>query len=55
MAKGAVPIPGAKNQKQAEENAGALGWSVDDDDLDRLDRVALPGIRSFQSRLWQHG
>lgn len=55
MAKGAVPIPGAKNAKQAEENAGALGWSIDEDDLDRLDRVALPGIRSLQSRFWQHG
>ena len=28
---------------------------VDDDDLARLDAVALPGIRNFQSRLWQHG
>jgi aryl-alcohol dehydrogenase-like predicted oxidoreductase len=55
MAKGAVPIPGAKNAKQAEENAGALGWSIDQDDLARLDRVALPGIRSLQSRFWQHG
>jgi len=55
MAKGAVPIPGAKNRHQAEENAGALGWSVDDDDLARLDRVALPGIRSLQGRFWQHG
>jgi aryl-alcohol dehydrogenase-like predicted oxidoreductase len=55
MAKGAVPIPGAKNAKQAEENAGALGWSMDGDDLARLDRVALPGIKSLQSRFWQHG
>ena len=55
MAKGAVPIPGAKNRRQAEENAGALGWSVDGDDLERLDRVALPGLRSLRNRLWQHG
>jgi aryl-alcohol dehydrogenase-like predicted oxidoreductase len=55
MAKGAVPIPGAKNAKQAEENAGAQGWSIDEDDMTRLDRVALPGIRSLQSRFWQHG
>src|SRR5690606_35456548 len=26
--KGAVPIPGAKNRAQAEENAGAVGWSL---------------------------
>jgi len=55
MAKGAVPIPGAKNCHQAVENAGALGWSIDGDDLARLDRVALRGIQSLQGRFWQHG
>jgi aryl-alcohol dehydrogenase-like predicted oxidoreductase len=55
IAKGAVPIPGAKNRHQAEENAGALGWHIDDDDLARLDRVALSGVRSLQGRIWQHG
>jgi len=55
MAKGAVPIPGAKNRKQAEENAGALGWQLDEDDITRLDRAALTGIRSLSSRFWQHG
>ncbi len=55
MAKGAVPIPGAKNRQQAEENAGALGWSIDDDDVARLDQVAMSGIRTLQSRFWQHG
>jgi aryl-alcohol dehydrogenase-like predicted oxidoreductase len=55
IAKGAVPIPGAKNRAQAEENAGALGWELDGDDLERLDRAALPGIRSLPNRFWQHG
>ncbi|MEI7859318.1 MAG: aldo/keto reductase [Acidimicrobiales bacterium] len=55
MAKGAVPIPGAKNRHQAEENAGALGWTLDGEELDRLDRAALPGLRSLQNRFWQHG
>jgi aryl-alcohol dehydrogenase-like predicted oxidoreductase len=55
MAKGAVPIPGAKNRHQAVENAGALGWTIDGDDLARLDRVALRGIQSLQGRFWQHG
>ncbi len=55
MAKGVVPIPGAKNRHQAEENAGALGWSIDEEDLARLDQAALPGIRNLQSRFWQHG
>lgn len=55
MAKSVVPIPGAKNRQQAEENAGALGWRLDDEDLAELDRLARSGIRSLQSRFWQHG
>ena len=55
MVKGAVPIPGAKNRRQAEENAGALGWCIDDDDVASSDRAAQPGVRNIQSRFWQHG
>lgn len=55
MAKGAVPIPGAKNKRQADENAGAVGWRLDDEDVATLDRGSLTGPRSFQSRFWQHG
>jgi len=55
MAKGAVPIPGAKNREQALENAGALGWQLDTDDMARLDRIALGGLRSLAGRVWQHG
>lgn len=55
MAKGAVPIPGAKNEAQALENAGAMGWELSADEVAALDRVALPGIRSFANRFWQHG
>ena len=50
-----VPIPGAKNRKQAEENAGALGWSLTDAELAALDTAALEGKRSLQNRFWQHG
>ena len=55
MAKGAVPIPGAKNRRQAEENAGALGWRMSPADVAALDRAALPGLRSLKNRVWQHG
>ena len=55
IAKGAVPIPGAKNRKQAAENAGALGWSLTDAEVAALDAAALEGRRSLQSRFWQHG
>ena len=53
--KGAVPIPGAKNRAQAEQNAGALGWALADEDMAALDRVALEGTRSLRNRFWQHG
>jgi aryl-alcohol dehydrogenase-like predicted oxidoreductase len=53
--KGAVPIPGAKNGDQAAQNAGALGWSLDDDDMRSLDDVCLEGQRTIKQRMWQHG
>lgn len=55
ICKGAVPIPGAKNQQQAEQNAGALGWRLSTEDVQLLDRVSRPGRRRLMHRLWQHG
>ena len=55
VAQGAVPIPGAKNRAQAEENAGALGWRMTDDELARLDAAGLYGKRGIGQRVWQHG
>ena len=55
VAKGAVPIPGAKNRIQADENAGGAGWTMTADELARLDAVALDGTNSLRNRFWQHG
>jgi aryl-alcohol dehydrogenase-like predicted oxidoreductase len=33
---GTIPIPGAKNARQARENAGAMGWSLSPDEIARL-------------------
>ncbi len=55
IAKGAVPIPGAKNADQARANAGALEVDLTGDDVARLDAVALDGTRSLLGRIWQHG
>jgi aryl-alcohol dehydrogenase-like predicted oxidoreductase len=55
IAKGAVPIPGAKSRRQAEENAGALGWRMDDTEVAALDAAAFYGTRGISQRLWQHG
>ncbi len=40
MCKGAVPIPGAKNARQAQENAGALGWRLTDGQVAALDEIS---------------
>ena len=40
IAKGALPIPGAKNARQVEENIGALGWSLTEDEMASLDAAA---------------
>jgi aryl-alcohol dehydrogenase-like predicted oxidoreductase len=40
ICKGAVPIPGAKNLRQAEENFGAVGWRLTDEEVARLDEVS---------------
>jgi aryl-alcohol dehydrogenase-like predicted oxidoreductase len=53
--KGAVPIPGAKNAQQATDNAGALGWHLEPDEVALLDSAALTGTRTLFQRLWQHG
>ena len=42
ISKGAVPIPGAKNERQVEENAGALGWRLSPGEVVRLDKVSAP-------------
>jgi aryl-alcohol dehydrogenase-like predicted oxidoreductase len=38
--KGALPIPGAKNASQAEQNAGALGWQLSEDEVAALDEAS---------------
>jgi aryl-alcohol dehydrogenase-like predicted oxidoreductase len=53
--KGAVPIPGAKNARQATDNAGALGWRLAAGEIAALDAVALEGTRGLFQRFWQHG
>jgi aryl-alcohol dehydrogenase-like predicted oxidoreductase len=42
MCKGVVPIPGAKNPRQAAENAGAMGWRLDAAEVEALDKASDP-------------
>ena len=38
---GVLAIPGAKNERQAIQNAGALGWTLSDSERERLDLATL--------------
>src|SRR5260221_1152697 len=40
LCKGTLPIPGAKNEKQAQQNAGALGWKLTDAEVAKLDEAS---------------
>jgi aryl-alcohol dehydrogenase-like predicted oxidoreductase len=35
------PIPGAKNERQARQNAGALGWEMTGEEAERLELATL--------------
>ena len=40
ICKGTLPIPGAKNVRQAEMNAGAAGWRLSDEQVKALDHAS---------------
>lgn len=40
MRRAVVPIPGAKNASQAASNAGALGWSLTDEEVEQITQAA---------------
>jgi aryl-alcohol dehydrogenase-like predicted oxidoreductase len=40
ICKGTLPIPGAKNADQAEENSGALGWKLTEEEVQKLDEAS---------------
>lgn len=52
--KGAIPLGGVKNARQAEENARAASeeWALTEEEMGELDRFALEGTTSM---FWQHG
>jgi len=37
-----IPIPGAKNARQASENAGAIGWRLNNEEFERIDVASQP-------------
>ena len=53
MCKGAIPIPGAKSLPQAEQNTGALGWSLDDGEVEELDQASQKSDRKMVQNIFQ--
>ncbi|MCO5549773.1 hypothetical protein L7F22_003246 [Adiantum nelumboides] len=51
MVKGCIPLSGAKNVKQAKQNAQALGWRLTEEEIKQLEEHQKIGGTS----LWQHG
>lgn len=45
ICKGAIPIPGAKNARQAQDNAGALGWRLSAAEIAALDKTSEGVLR----------
>ncbi|MEL6500343.1 MAG: aldo/keto reductase [Cyanobacteria bacterium J06631_6] len=39
MQENVIPIPGAKNAKQAQDNAGAMGWELEQEDSSQLGQL----------------
>ena len=39
-----IPIPGAKNARQAKENAGSIGWRLTPEELDQIAQAARPWL-----------
>jgi pyridoxine 4-dehydrogenase len=53
ICKGTIPIPGAKNVRQAEDNLGALGWSLDSGEIAELDKIAAGLDKKMVQNIFQ--
>jgi pyridoxine 4-dehydrogenase len=53
ICKGTIPIPGAKSLHQAEQNIGALGWSLDAGEVIELDNAADRSPRKMVQNIFQ--
>jgi pyridoxine 4-dehydrogenase len=53
ICKGMIPIPGAKTVEQAQQNLGALGWSLDAGEIEELDQVAANSKKTMVQNNFQ--
>ncbi len=55
ICKETIPIPGAKTIQQAEQNVGALGWSLSDGEVAELDSAAQRTDKKMVQNIFQTG
>ncbi len=55
ICKGTIPIPGAKSLSQAEQNMGALGWSLEPSEVEALDWEAAKVPKPMVQNIFQTG
>ena len=53
ICKGAIPIPGAKNLEQAQQNIGTLGWLLSDGEVAELDSAAARSEKKMVQNIFQ--
>jgi pyridoxine 4-dehydrogenase len=53
MGKGTLPIPGAKTVEQAQQNIGALGWSLSVGEMEELDKTAAGSAQKMVQNIFQ--
>ncbi|MFM5979591.1 MAG: aldo/keto reductase [Sphaerospermopsis kisseleviana] len=53
ICKGAIPIPGAKNLEQAQQNIGTLGWLLSDGEVAELDSAAAKSEKKMVQNIFQ--
>ncbi|MBW4556482.1 MAG: aldo/keto reductase [Trichormus sp. ATA11-4-KO1] len=53
ICKGTIPIPGAKNAEQAQQNIGALGWQLDSGEITALDQAAASTDKKMVQNIFQ--
>jgi pyridoxine 4-dehydrogenase len=53
IAKGTLPIPGAKSLTQAQQNLGALGWLLDSGEVDALDQASRRSDKQMVQNIFQ--
>ncbi|PZD71548.1 putative oxidoreductase [Acaryochloris thomasi RCC1774] len=53
IAKGTIPIPGAKTLEQAQQNIGALGWRLEADAIAELDQAAASVDKAMVQNIFQ--